>query len=210
MKPRVVAVIPAYNEERTLGEVLDTVAHSPEIDATVVISDGSTDLTATVARRKGAVCIELEQNVGKGGALKAGIDQADADVYVFLDADLIGLKPAHVGALLAPVLAGEAEMAVGILDHGRAATDLAQWMVPNLSGQRAVTRRALQGMSGLEAARYGVEVAMTRHIKKQRLPVAAVPLECLTHIMKEEKLGLLRGFLARLKMYWEIVKVVGE
>ena len=210
MKPRVVAVIPAYNEERTLGEVLATVARAPEVDAMIVISDGSTDLTAVVAREKGAICIELEQNVGKGGALKAGIDQADADVYLFLDADLIGLTPPHVHALLAPVLSGEAEVAVGILDHGRTATDLAQSMAPNLSGQRAVTRRALQGMSGLEAARYGVEFAMTRHIKKQRLPVAAVPLDNLTHIMKEEKLGLLRGFLARLKMYWEIVKVVGE
>ncbi len=207
---RTVAVIPAYNEEKTLGDVLTVLRDVPGIDRVFVISDGSTDRTAAVAREGGATCIELKQNVGKGGALKVGIDQADADIYLFLDADLIGLTPDHVGHLLAPVVSGNAQMSLGILEKGRVATDLAQAVAPYLSGQRAVTREVLQGLSGMETTRYGIEVALNRYLKRNHIPVRFVPMENLTHRMKEEKLGLLRGFVARMKMYWEIVRYAGE
>ena len=207
---RTVAVIPAFNEEKTLGDVIAVVHAVSAVDRVFVISDGSTDQTASVARRCGATCIELVENVGKGGALKAGIDQADADVYLFLDADLIGLTVQHVRSLLDPVLSGEAQMSLGILEKGRVATDLAHAVAPYLSGQRAVARTVLEGLSGMETSRYGIEVAINRHLKKHRVVVRTVSMENLTHRMKEEKLGLLRGFVARLKMYWEIVKVVGE
>ena len=207
---RTVAVVPAYNEERTLGDVLAVLRSVPAVDQVFVISDGSTDDTAAVARAGGAVCIELSQNVGKGGALKVGIDQADADVYLFLDADLIGLTPAHVGRLLDPVLIGQAQMSLGVLEHGRVATDLAQAVAPYLSGQRAVTREVLRGLSSMESTRYGIEVAINRYLKKHGSTVQLVSMANLTHRTKEEKLGLLRGFVARLKMYWEIVRYAGE
>gem|GEM_PF-403021 len=207
---RTVAVIPAFNEEKTLGDVIAVVRDVPAVDRIFVISDGSTDRTAAIARERGATCIELVENVGKGGALKAGIDQADADVYLFLDADLIGLTATHVRALLQPVLQGHAQMSLGILEKGRVATDLAHAVAPYLSGQRAVTRQVLQGLSGMETSRYGIEVAINRHLKKHRVEVCTVSMENLTHRTKEEKLGLLRGFVARLKMYWEIVKYAGE
>lgn len=206
----VAAVIPAYNEEKTLGEIIRVVRAAPGVDRVIVISDGSTDGTAEIARDGGALCIALEQNVGKGGALKVGIEQADARVYLFLDADLVGLTAEHVCNLLAPVTSGQAQMTVGILEKGRVATDLAQVVAPYLSGQRAVTREVLRGISGLETARYGVEVAINRHLKKHRVTVQLVSMENLTHRTKEEKLGLLRGFVARMKMYWDIVKYVGE
>lgn len=203
---RVSAVIPAYNEEQTLGNVIDVVKQVPLVDEIVVISDGSVDRTAEIARERGVICIELEQNIGKGGAMKAGIDQADADVFVFLDADLIGLTPQHVTSLLEPVLSGEADMTIGVFDKGRVATDLAQFVAPYLSGQRAVRREILMAISGLDTARFGVEVALTRYIRSHEVVVRYVTLENLTHRMKEEKLGILRGFIARIKMYWEIVK----
>ncbi len=207
---RTVAVVPAYNEERTLGDVLAVLRQVPAVDAVFVISDGSTDRTAAVARSGGATCIELPQNIGKGGALKVGIDHADADIYLFLDADLIGLTAEHVVRLLDPVLGGKAEMSLGILEKGRVATDLAQAVAPYLSGQRAVTRNILLGLSSMETTRYGIEVAIHRYLKKNGIAVEMVPMENLTHRTKEEKLGLLRGFVARMKMYWEIVRYAGE
>ena len=207
---RTVAVVPAYNEERTLGDVLAVLRRVPAVQAVFVISDGSTDGTARVARAGGATCIELSQNVGKGGALKVGVDQADADVYLFLDADLIGLTPEHIVRLLDPVLHGDAEMSIGILEKGRVATDLAQAVAPYLSGQRAVSRDVLRGLSSMETTRYGIEVAINRYLKKNGITVQAVPMENITHLTKEEKLGLIRGFVARMKMYWEIVRYAGE
>jgi len=207
---RVAAVIPAFNEESTIGAVIDAVRQVPRVDEVIVVSDGSDDATAAVARSHGAYVIELEANVGKGAALKAGIQRADADVYVFLDADLIGLTPEHVEALLEPVLAGRASMTVGRFTGGRVATDLAQVVAPYLSGQRAVRREVLAGIPNLELARFGVEMALTRHIHRHGIPVEEVLLVGLTHRTKEEKLGLLRGFLARMREYWDIIRSTVE
>lgn len=205
-QPRVVAIIPAYNEEATIASVIAAAKVVPLIDDVIVVSDGSIDKTAQIAKTAGAHVIELETNVGKGGAMKAGIDCADAEIYLFLDADLVGLTPAHIEALLEPVLNDRADMTVGLFAGGRVATDLAQVVAPYLSGQRAVKRSVLAGIPDLEVTRFGVEMALTRSIQRNRLRVEDVILPNVTHRMKEEKLGLLRGFLARLREYWDIIR----
>ncbi len=201
-------IIPAYNEEQTIGKVIEAVKQVPFIAETIVVSDGSTDNTAEIARALGAKVVTLEQNLGKGGAMMVGINNTDADVVLFLDADLIGLQPLHVVDLLLPVLEGRAEMTVGIFDHGRLATDLAQFIAPYLSGQRAVKSQLFRQISNLELTRYGVEVALTRFAKTAGISVVEVELRDMTHVMKEEKMGVVRGFMARLRMYWDIARCV--
>ncbi len=201
-------IIPAYNEEQTIGKVIEAVKQVPFIAETVVVSDGSTDRTADIARAMDAKVIALEQNLGKGGAMMVGVNNTDADVVLFLDADLIGLQPMHVVDLLLPVVEGRADMTVGIFDHGRLATDLAQFIAPYLSGQRAIKRELFRQISNLEVTRYGVEIAMTRFAKTAGISVAEVELRDMSHVMKEEKMGVVRGFMARLKMYWEIARCV--
>lgn len=199
-------VIPAYNEEATIGAVLDAVKRSKQVSEIIVVSDGSKDRTARIARQKGVRVLELKENIGKGGAMKKGVSKTNADIIVFLDADLIGLRPDHVGSLLQPVMDGTADMTLGLFDGGRMATDIAQVVTPFLTGQRAVVRRILDEICDLEALRFGVEVALTRHVKEKGYRVHPVHLSGLTHRTKEEKLGFGRGILARLKMYWEIVR----
>ncbi|WP_041366984.1 glycosyltransferase family 2 protein [Natranaerobius thermophilus] len=201
-----VAIIPAYNEESTIGNVLSVLNNSRVIDQTVVVSDGSTDNTVQVSREFGANVIELEENVGKGGAMKAGLDNITADIILFLDADLIGLTSIHIEALLLPVINNEADMTVGIFEKGRIATDFAQKVAPYLSGQRAVAKKVLTDISDINMSRFGVEVALNRHIEENNIRVKEVILQDVSHVMKEEKFGVLRGFAARMKMYWEIVK----
>jgi glycosyltransferase involved in cell wall biosynthesis len=209
-KVRVAAIIPAYNEERTVGGVVRVLKEHPLVDEVVVVSDGSTDETAARARAAGAEVLELAENLGKGAAIKAGIERVDADVVLFLDADLIGLTPDHVSTLLDPVLSGESEMAIGVFDGGRTATDLAQAIAPYLSGQRALRRDLLAGLDDLDGAGFGVELALTQYVRRQRYRIKAVGLKDMTHQMKEEKRGLVRGFAARMKMYWEIGKFLTE
>lgn len=202
----VIAIIPAYNEEKTIGEVLTVLKEIDVIDRIVVVSDGSTDGTVDVAREFDVHVIELYENMGKGGAMKAGFESAEAEVILFLDADLLGLTSHHVHALLEPVLTGEAEMTLGIFGGGRMVTDLAQKVAPYLSGQRAVRRSLLEQISDMDIARFGVEVALTRQIENQDIRVKEVVLTDMSHVMKEEKLGIVKGLAARIKMYWEIVK----
>ncbi|MDN5363114.1 MAG: hypothetical protein PWQ91_175 [Eubacteriales bacterium] len=204
---KVAAIIPAYNEEQTIGSVVEVVRRVPEVNEVIVVSDGSTDATARNAAQAGARVIELPENVGKGGALTAGIAATDAEVLLFLDADLVGLREDHIYSLINPVLQGEAQAVIGILDRGRLATDLAQKFAPRLSGQRCLRRELLDGLHHLEMTRFGAEVALNRHLQAQGVEEKTVVLEGLTHVMKEEKRGLVRGMASRMKMYWEIARV---
>jgi glycosyltransferase involved in cell wall biosynthesis len=108
-----VAVVPAFNEEASLAGVL------AELDAIegltpVVVDDGSTDATATVARTAGVACVRLPFNLGVGGAVRTGLRWAlehDADTVVIVDAD--GQHdPADIDTLLRAVDGG-AGLAIG-------------------------------------------------------------------------------------------------
>ncbi|MGI6318531.1 MAG: glycosyltransferase family 2 protein [Firmicutes bacterium] len=201
-----IAIIPAYNEEKTIGHVLAVLKNTPLINKIIVVSDGSTDNTVQVAKSYEVEVIELTENRGKGGALKAGLDNNKADVVLFLDADLIGLTPKHVHSLLEPVINDQADMTIGIFDKGRIATDLAQKMAPYLSGQRALKFPLLEQISDLDVARFGVELALNRFMETSGIRVQEVLLHDMSHVMKEEKFGVWKGMAARMKMYWEIIK----
>lgn len=207
---KVAAVIPAYNEELTIGDVVSTLRHCDLIEEVLVVSDASEDQTAAIASAAGARVLEHELNQGKAGAMKTGFEATEAAIVLFLDADLTGLTAAHVKSLLHPVVRGEADMTVGVFDDGRVATDLAQMVAPYLSGQRAVRREIVEELfrhsPDADLSRFGIEVAMTRHVKDRGYRVAEVPLEEMSHRMKEEKLGLVKGVAARIKMYYEILK----
>ena len=204
----IVAIIPAYNEENTIGGVLTVLKKIPEIKKIVVVSDGSEDNTVEIAKSFEVDVIALEENLGKGGAMKIGLDKCSADILLFLDADLIGLKKKHIYDLLDPVLKNKADITIGIFEEGRIFTDLAQKMIPKLSGQRALKASVLEGISNLEVARFGVEVALNRHIEGSNLKVKRVVLSNMSHVTKEEKLGFLKGVNARMKMYWEILSYI--
>lgn len=119
---RRVAVVPALNEERSIGRLLEELrAVDPGLEV-VVVSDGSRDRTAEVAAAAGAHVLRLAFNVGIGGAVQAGFRFAHERGYelaVRLDGD--GQHdPAQLPAVMAPVLAGEADLAIGsrFLDPG--------------------------------------------------------------------------------------------
>lgn len=200
------AIIPAYNEEKTILGVIDILKNVDLIDEIIVISDGSKDNTAMLARTSGVAVIELDENMGKGAAINEGLKICKGEVILFLDADLIGLKPRHVYCLLDPVIRDECDMAVGIFSSGRISTDLAQKISPKLSGQRAVKKPILDRMTNMEITGYGLEIALSMHVKKENVRVVEIGLDDLTHVMKEEKHGLVKGFGQRMKMYWEIYK----
>lgn len=112
---RRIAIIPAFNEELNIGRLLDELrALDPELE-TVVVSDGSTDRTEEVAAERGAHVVRLPFNVGIGGAVQTGCRYAyerGYELIVRLDGD--GQHdPAQLALLLAPVLAGEADIAIG-------------------------------------------------------------------------------------------------
>jgi len=207
-------LIPAFNEEKNIGRVVSALKKLSIIERVIVIDDGSIDKTAEVARKSGAEVVSLSQNQGKGAALFEGFKASTGEIIAFFDADLINLTPAHILDLFLPVINGEAEMTVGVFSQGRMATDLAQKVAPFLSGQRAFKRSFLEDFfknrEQVLSLGYGIEVALTLYAEKTGAKVVGVPLLNLTHVMKEEKLGLFPGMIARAKMYRDIVLSLGS
>lgn len=112
MSRKVVALIPAYNEESTVGRVV-TLA-SAYVDFVIVVDDGSTDQTAAVAESALAQVISA-QHRGKGKAIRIGMAEAvsmGGDVIVCLDADLQH-NPDDIPKLVAPIESGDSEVVLG-------------------------------------------------------------------------------------------------
>jgi glycosyltransferase involved in cell wall biosynthesis len=201
---RVAAVVPAFHEAPRVGAVVRVLRATPGIDAVVVVDDGSRDGTADAARMEGAHVVALPQNVGKGGAMLAGVRAVPwADAVVFVDADLSGLTSAHVDALATPLRTGTAEMAVGRLDGWSDAKAL------RLGGQRAALRSIPLRAPDLGAAGYGAEVALTRQARAAGGRTVLVPLPGVASAYKVRKYGLSGAFALGTRMRWDVARASG-
>lgn len=203
---KIAVIVPAYNEEKQISRVLDVVTKMPLASEVVVVDDGSTDQTSKIARSYDVTLLIQPENRGKGAALQRGINSTDADIVVSIDADLVGLTVDHIKDLVQPLLEDEeVMMTVGKFASGRLPTDLAQKLVPQISGQRAMRRTFLDKIPDLSPTGYGVEVAITKYARRLKVKVKEVHLSETTQVMKEEKRGFIKGVLDRAKMYRDMI-----
>jgi glycosyltransferase involved in cell wall biosynthesis len=118
-----IAIVPSLNEEVTVGHVIDEIRAFDRGFDIVVVDDGSTDRTAGVAADRGAHVLRLPFNLGIGGAMQTGFRFAyehGYDIAVQIDGD--GQHdPSQLPKILAPVLAGEADLCVGSRFTGKGA-----------------------------------------------------------------------------------------
>jgi glycosyltransferase involved in cell wall biosynthesis len=118
-----IAIVPALNEEVTVGHVIDEIRAFDRGFDIVVVDDGSTDRTAGVAADRGAHVLRLPFNLGIGGAMQTGFRFAfehGYDIAAQIDGD--GQHdPSQLPKILAPVLAGEADLCVGSRFTGKGA-----------------------------------------------------------------------------------------
>jgi hypothetical protein len=191
-----IAIVPALNEEETVGRVIDEIrGFDPGFDV-VVVDDGSTDRTAGAAADRGAHVVRLPFNLGIGGAVQTGYRFAfehGYDVAVQIDGD--GQHdPSQLPAILGPVLAAEADMCVGSRFAGDSAyrssfarrvgirlfarvvsAVVRQKVTDTTSGFRAVNRKGI----ALFAADYPhdyPEVEATVMCVKHKLSLSEVPV----------------------------------
>lgn len=111
MNPRIALVIPCYNEEITIGKVIDDAKKYAPQTAIYVIDNNSSDATAEISSARGAKVIH-EYKVGKAYAIKTAFRVIDADIYVMIDGD--DTYPLdQIDKIIAPVSSGRADMSVG-------------------------------------------------------------------------------------------------
>jgi len=110
---RIIAGLPMYNEEETIGTVVTKVLDY--VDEVICVDDGSSDSSARIAESCGATVHRHRVNRGYGGALKtlfAKAREMDADALIILDSDGQH-EPSDIPKLLAPILAGDADFVIG-------------------------------------------------------------------------------------------------
>ena len=204
MSTRVAAIIPAYNEEATVARVVLAARQTPKISEVIVVSDGSTDATAHLARQAGAHVVDLSSQSGKGRAMLAGVEATDADLVMFLDADLLGLAPRHLHLLLEPVLSGHCAMSVGVRDRGW----ISRWIVPYLplvSGERVLSRDLFLSLPIASLDGYRVEVALNAACRARRGRICTVFFPGVHIRTKISKVGWRRGLSQYVRMWLQVL-----
>jgi hypothetical protein len=212
--PRVIGLVAAHNEAATVARVVSALHAMPAISEVIVVADGSTDRTAEEASAAGAWVWIAPGRMGKGRALDAALDWAGpADAFLLVDAD-VGETASRMEALLAEVLAGKADLAIGRLPPTSGGgfglvKRTSRWAIRRLagfdaleplSGQRAVSAPALQACRPL-ARGFGVETAMTIDALRLGFRVREAPVA-----MRHRPTGRgFRGFLHRARQGIDIL-----
>ena len=201
------AIVAAYNEEKTLAEVLGALTRSPLIDEIIVVSDGSTDRTVEIARGfEGVTTIALRENCGKGYAMRVGVDYARGDVLFFVDGDMFNVTDQHIATLVEPVLRDECDMNIGIRNRGPVKNffHLQMKVGPVLSGIRVMRRKVWDTVPLAYQERFKIEAALNFFCSRAGLRQRQTIVYNLGHLIKENKRGLMRGLSGR----WDMVREV--
>lgn len=111
MLSKVTVVIPAYNESKTVGELVHKLKEI-SVGEIIVIDDGSSDDTAILAEQAGAKVIVHPINMGYFSALRTGYTNARNPIVVFIDADM-QQDPLEMKTLVSPITSGDADMVIG-------------------------------------------------------------------------------------------------
>lgn len=218
---RTLVAIPCYNEGLTIGSlVLKARQHASEV---LVIDDGSTDDTASIARLSGATVLVHERQQGKGAgvldAMRYG-REGGFDAVVLIDGDGQH-NPDEIPSVVAPVLDGQADLVIGSRFLGtRAHIPLYRrigQIVLNVftaasadyrssdsqSGFRALSRRALETAAGFVTDGYNVESDMIAYLSAREIRILEVPISVRYEVPHKHKknpithgLGVLANIIA--------------
>lgn len=189
--------------------MLDATKKSNVFDEIIVINDGSEDSTGDILRNtEDIIFIDLEKNVGKGGAVAKGIESSSGDIIVMIDADLSGLRRETFESLLEPIRKNEADTVVGIIQHSnKKFVSFIQKTASVLSGQQAFRAKLVKDAK-IEHTRFGLELALKDHFKEKNARIKKITLPGISHRIKEEKMGIGKGVKHRTKMYKELGKQI--
>lgn len=183
------AIICAYNEAKTIKEIVKTVCNY-FFEEIIVVNDGSTDNTDEILKGMSADFdfkhIALPTNKGKGFAMATGIEKANHQIIVFIDADLINLNDDHLFKLINPLINKEADMVLG-----QPTETLINYSInpfKSFTGQRALYKAdILPIVKTMKKSRFGVETLINLLYQSEGKTVKYVMLKDLKHPTKFDK-----------------------
>ena len=223
MVSRISIIIPAYNEESSIGLVLDALPQE-KIHEIIVVDNGSTDATARVAQEHGARVVK-EPRKGYGSACLKGIDELDApDIVVFIDGDFSDF-PEEIVLLIGPIETGEKYFVLGsrmilpksqlaLLPQARYGNRLAVFLIKlffkheftDLGPFRAIRYSSLMSI-GMKDMDFGWTVEMQIKAVRNGLRIREVPVNYRKRIGISKITGTVLGtFRAGTKIIYTIFK----
>lgn len=193
---KVTAIVCAFNEEKTIKGVMDTLFNSPLIDEVISVDDGSTDKTAQILEEYQHLdqveVILLPENHGKGYGMSLAAARAKGEVLCFVDADLVNLSERHIAMMIETFISEEADMLLGSPVRGETIS-FTEKLDPflNLTGQRVLYCKDFLKLSKLiSISGYGVETILNNHYRELGKHVHVMFLPDLIHPVKFEKTNL--------------------
>jgi glycosyltransferase involved in cell wall biosynthesis len=202
------AVIPARNEEATIGAIVSACRLCVWVREVIVVDDGSIDDTAARASAAGAKVLRRDGSGGsKGAAMARGIAASDAATILFVDADLLHLRPSHLDQLRAARSQTGAAMAVGLLDYGRLNPIIAR--TPPLTGERLVERWLLDAVAEEYWQGYGIELHLDALVARTGSGTAASTMMGVRQRTKRQKFGTIVGGWRTLQMTIALMRLAG-
>lgn len=216
--PLLSVVMPVFNEERTLAEIVERVLATPLDKELIMVDDGSTDGTHAILEqlksRPGVQVIYHERNRGKGAALRTGFAAARGEIVIVQDADL-EYFPEEYPELIEPIVEGWAEVVYGsrflgrrhrvLLYHHYLANKLLTFLSNvftnlNLSDMetcyKVFKREVIQAIP-LKQDRFGFEPEVTMKVARRRLRVFEVAISYNGRTYEEgKKIGVKDAFQA--------------
>lgn len=187
---RIVVLLPCYNEEATIGHTVVAFRRALPQATIYVYDNNSTDATAEVARRAGAI-VRREMRQGKGNVVRRMFADIDADVYVMADGDAT-YDASSAARMIARLLDGNLDMVNGARRTAettayrrghrfgnRVLTGLVQWLFGRrfndmLSGYRVFSRRFVKSFPATSQG-FEIETELTVHALQLRMPTEEVP-----------------------------------
>lgn len=194
METEITVIIPAYNEEKGIGEVIDKIKDAMENVRAgyeiIVIDDGSTDATAAIVKEKGVKLIQHPYNKGYGAALKTGVKKAKGNIVLFIDADA-QQNADDIPRLLGPMEGYDMVVGrrtkgskipllrrVGKSILGALANYLAGQKIPDLnSGFRAIKKEIVMKYMGILPDTFSFTTTITLATIKEGYNLKYIPIE---------------------------------
>ena len=168
---KVTCIIPAYNEEKRISNVISVVLKVDLIDQIIVINDASLDKTGEVVKSfKNVELIELKENIGKTRSVIEGLKKSKNDIVMFLDADLVNLKEKNLLELMTPVLESKVDVTISLRENSL--TIYKMMDLDFISGERVFNKSLLSDYLSLNKLEcFGLEVYMNSLIIKNNMKI---------------------------------------
>jgi glycosyltransferase involved in cell wall biosynthesis len=205
IKPRVTAIVPAYNEGPRIGSVLDVLTTYEGFEEVIVIDDHSSDNTGGVAKTYGVKYIRNPENYGKGRSMDIAVRESCGEVIFFADADVKGINHAVVNKVLAPVLRGETSMFIAMRNRKIYYLRFLMPFIPLLGGERALKKSLWEKVPDDYKRGFRIEAALNFYAKYYDNGLNFEVFHVLSQEIKERKYGLFQGLRSRFKMFYEII-----